>query len=121
MDVLAGHRFIMRSGIQAPMVGMLTALPRTPLYLRLEREGRLMPESDRTNDTGACTNIIPRRKGYAEMVAAYKTLYARLLTDRGIVDRILNKMRRSSTPRAERCSSGGAMHAPDSTSSFSGG
>ena len=114
MDVLAGfivgfdndtlttfdqqHRFIMRSGIQAAMVGMLTALPRTPLYLRLEREGRLMPEADHTNNTGACTNIIPKRMGYAEMVAAYKTLYARLLTDRGIADRIRNKMRYMATP-----------------------
>jgi hypothetical protein len=32
------------------------------------------------------------------MVAAYKTLYARLLTNRGIADRIRNKMRYMATP-----------------------
>src|SRR5690606_34434981 len=36
------RRFIEDSGIQVAMVGLLTALPRTPLYRRLEREGRLL-------------------------------------------------------------------------------
>jgi radical SAM superfamily enzyme YgiQ (UPF0313 family) len=35
-------RFITASGIQVSMVGLLTALPRTPLYERLEREQRLL-------------------------------------------------------------------------------
>jgi len=39
------YRFITASGIQVAMVGLLTALPRTPLYERLEREGRLLPEA----------------------------------------------------------------------------
>ncbi len=35
------HDFIMASGIQSAMIGLLHALPRTPLYERLEKEGRL--------------------------------------------------------------------------------
>ena len=92
------HRFIMRSGIQAAMVGMLTALPRTPLYQRLKREGRLIEDADHTNNTGAGTNFIPKLMAYADMVAAYKALYARLLTDRGIADRIRNKIRYMTAP-----------------------
>ena len=87
------HRFIMRSGIQAAMIGMLTALPRTPLYQRLEREGRLIAHADHSNNTGAGTNFIPKGMAYADMVSAYKDLYARLLTDRGIADRIRSKLR----------------------------
>ncbi|MCX8012613.1 MAG: B12-binding domain-containing radical SAM protein, partial [Desulfobacterota bacterium] len=40
------YQFIMDSGIQAAMIGLLTALPKTPLYERLKKEGRLIPESD---------------------------------------------------------------------------
>ena len=92
------YRFIMDSGIQAAMVGLLTALPRTPLYARLEREGRLRGELDPTDNTKLFTNVVPRRIGYTEMIGAYKSLYARLLTDRGIADRIRNKLRHLGQP-----------------------
>ena len=41
----AGHRivdFVTRTGIPAAMMGMLQALPKTALWARLEREGRLI-------------------------------------------------------------------------------
>jgi hypothetical protein len=87
------HRFIIDSGIQAAMVGLLTALPRTPLYERLEREGRLIADADNTDNTRLGTNFLPRRMEYDAMIAAYKTLYERLLSDRGIADRVRSKMR----------------------------
>src|SRR5262249_34819100 len=40
------HRFIMQSGIHAAMIGLLVALPKTPLYARLERDGRLRMDAD---------------------------------------------------------------------------
>lgn len=114
MDVLAGfivgfdndtpdvferqRRFIVDSGIQAAMVGLLTALPRTPLYARLEREGRLRAESDHGNNTGVATNVVPKHMTYAQLLAGYRNLYARLLTDRGIAQRIRNKSRYMTVP-----------------------
>ena len=87
------YRFIIDSGIQAAMVGLLTALPRTPLYQRLEKEGRLIAQANSTNNTRLGTNIVPKRMEYDAMVASYKALYQRLLEDRQIADRVRNKAR----------------------------
>lgn len=87
------YRFIVDSGIQAAMVGLLTALPRTPLYRRLEREGRLIAEGQHANNTLPGTNIAPKRMEYEAMVAAYQALYARLVQDRQIAERVRNKAR----------------------------
>jgi len=92
------YRFIRDSGIQAAMVGLLTALPRTPLHARLEREGRLLPQSDHTDNTGVGTNIIPKNMSYREMVQGYIALYRRLLTDRTIADRLRLKLRYMQNP-----------------------
>jgi radical SAM superfamily enzyme YgiQ (UPF0313 family) len=87
------RRFILDSGIQAAMVGLLTALPRTPLYQRLQQEGRLIERADDTDNTRPGTNFLPRNMSYETMVAAYQQLYQRLLTDGGIARRIRNKLR----------------------------
>ncbi len=92
------YRFIMESGIQAAMVGLLTALPRTPLYERLEREGRLRGDIDLADNTKLSTNVIPKKISYDQMIDAYEKLYRRLLTDRGIADRIRNKLRHLGPP-----------------------
>ena len=75
------------------MIGLLTALPRTPLYERLHAEGRLLPEMDNTDNTKPGTNFIPQGMRYDVMVDAYKTLYQRLVSDRDIANRIRNKTR----------------------------
>src|SRR6185437_4937738 len=87
------YRFIMDSGIQAAMVGLLTALPRTPLYARLEREGRLRNALDHADNTKVTTNVVPKRMQYDDLIAGYKQLYRRLLADRAIGLRVRNKMR----------------------------
>jgi radical SAM superfamily enzyme YgiQ (UPF0313 family) len=87
------YRFIIDSGIQAAMIGLLTALPRTPLHRRLEKEGRLIVEAESTNNTRPGTNIVPKRMEYGAMVASYKALYQRLLEDRQIAERVRNKAR----------------------------
>jgi len=86
------HRFITNSGIQMAMVGLLTALPRTPLFKRLEADGRLL-EGDSTDNTRLYTNVVPMKMTIEEMRAGYQDLYGRLLSDRGIADRILSKAR----------------------------
>ena len=60
----AQHRFIVDSGIQAAMVGLLTALPHTPLHRRLEREGRLIDGAASVDNTKPGTNFVPRRMEY---------------------------------------------------------
>ncbi len=87
------EHFITASGIQIAMVGLLTALPRTPLYERLQREGRLIPEAPHGDNTGPGTNILPKRMSYAEMISAYKDLNRHLVSDGSISARIHNKTR----------------------------
>jgi radical SAM superfamily enzyme YgiQ (UPF0313 family) len=86
-------QFIQNSGIQAAMIGLLTAIPKTPLYERLEKAGRLIPENTSTDNTKLRTNVIPLQMSYDEMVAGYRALYFRLLEPRNIADRIKNKIR----------------------------
>ncbi len=90
--------FITESGIQAAMIGLLTAAPKTPLYERLEREGRLIHDANDSDNTKLSTNVIPKRMAYAEMIEAYRTLYGRLLSNRGIATRIRNKVRHLTRP-----------------------
>ncbi len=87
------RQFITLAGIQVAMVGLLTALPRTPLFERLAREKRLIPEAPHGDNTGTGSNIIPKRMGYVEMVDAYKKLCRDLVSDSSISARIRNKSR----------------------------
>lgn len=84
--------FVMNSGIQAAMIGLLTALPKTPLYERLEREGRLISDANSSDNTKLSTNIIPKQMSYDEMVRGYSDLYFRLLDPGNIAERIKNKL-----------------------------
>jgi radical SAM superfamily enzyme YgiQ (UPF0313 family) len=86
------RRFILDSGIGAAMVGLLTALPRTPLYERLRNEGRVIEAAADGDNTQLATNIVPKRISAEQMVREYRRLYAQLLTDRGIATRIRNKL-----------------------------
>lgn len=87
------YRFIEDSGIQVAMLGLLTAVPRTPLYERLERANRLRRDVQPGDNTGAHTNVLPLHMTYEEMIAGYATLYARLTSHRAIATRIHNKLR----------------------------
>jgi radical SAM superfamily enzyme YgiQ (UPF0313 family) len=65
--------FIQRSGIVTAMVGLLQAPPGTPLYERLQQEGRLLGQLSGDNVDGT-TNIIPKmnldtlNKGYKRIM-----------------------------------------------------
>ncbi len=92
------YNFIQNSGIQTAMVGLLTAVPKTPLYERLEKDGRLIKDASCTDNTKLGTNLIPKQMSYDEMVEGYRDLYYRLLDDRTIADRINNKMEHLKNP-----------------------
>jgi len=92
------REFIMASGIQSAMIGLLHAMPRTPLHERLQKEGRLRTLVDSCDNTVAGTNVVPKRMEYDAMVERFKRLYRELLTDRAIGERIRNKMRYMQQP-----------------------
>ncbi|HWR87835.1 MAG TPA: DUF4070 domain-containing protein, partial [Acidiferrobacterales bacterium] len=92
------REFIMASGIQSAMIGLLHALPRTPLYERLQRDGRIRELGEDCDNTGAGTNVVPKRMDYDEMVQQYKMLYFDLLTDDAIGERVRNKRRHMRDP-----------------------
>ncbi|OHD66765.1 MAG: hypothetical protein A2176_11090 [Spirochaetes bacterium RBG_13_51_14] len=67
--------FIQKAGIPLAMIGTLVALPKTQLYRRLEREGRIIGETDGNNTHSLELNFIPvmpREKlieGYKRVIA----------------------------------------------------
>ncbi|MBM4093460.1 MAG: DUF4070 domain-containing protein, partial [Planctomycetes bacterium] len=82
------YEFIQRTGIVTAMVGLLTALPQTRLHQRLQREGRLLADSNGDN-TAAVLNFVPRLdrqfliKGYRQLMHTLyepRSYYRRILT-----------------------------------------
>ncbi|UCF67840.1 MAG: B12-binding domain-containing radical SAM protein [Acidobacteriota bacterium] len=53
-------RFVQQSAIPYAMVGLLQAMPNTPLYRRMEREGRLQGLPVVRGDQFGCTNFLTR-------------------------------------------------------------
>ena len=69
-------RFLQDAGIPVAMAGMLNAIPKTPLYERLKRAGRLAAES--VGDQFVFTNVIPKGMSRAELYEGYRRLLRRL-------------------------------------------
>jgi len=89
--------FIVESGIVVASVGLLLALPRTPLYERLQRDGRLKSFDDaghRLWNNLLGTNIVPLGMTDEELLNGFQSLLLRLAADRVLADRILNKLNR---------------------------
>jgi radical SAM superfamily enzyme YgiQ (UPF0313 family) len=91
------YRFIVDAGIQVAMVGLLTALPKTPLYTRLQAEGRLR-DLDSADNTKAATNVIPKRMSYGELIDGYQNMVRRLSRDSAMAQRVANKLRLMGRP-----------------------
>ena len=72
--------FIQRSGVVTAMVGLLTALPRTRLYRRLKKEGRIESESS-GNNTDTALNFTPTLDRQF-LLAGYRELMRRLYEPR---------------------------------------
>jgi radical SAM superfamily enzyme YgiQ (UPF0313 family) len=73
-------QFIQDNGILLAMVGMLTAVPKTPLYDRLEKEDRL-----RLDDVNC--NIVPKQMSPSELQHSYWELLKRLYDPQAFFDR----------------------------------
>jgi radical SAM superfamily enzyme YgiQ (UPF0313 family) len=63
-------QFLIETGIMVPMIGMLVAAKDTKLWKRLEREGRLVPDSE-FGDQERETNIIPLLMTKTELESNY--------------------------------------------------
>ena len=69
-------RFIQQARIPISMTGMLNAVPKTPLHLRMKAAGRLIAES--VGDQFVFTNIVPGGMSRLELYEGYRTLLRRL-------------------------------------------
>ena len=74
------YRFIQDNGILLAMVGMLVAIPKTPLYIRLKKEGRL------AEDDPNC-NFHPKQMTREQLRTNYWRLVERLYTPEAFLDR----------------------------------
>jgi len=103
------HEFILQSGIQASMIGLLTAAPKTPLYARLKAEGRVIEGANNADNTKLTTNVVPKRMSMEELVTGYQRLHQRLFADVGIAARVRNKLRHLRRPADNRHSLGQSL------------
>ena len=92
--------FIHESGIPLAMVGLLTALPDTQLWRRLEKEGRLLDAST-GNNTDCTINFVPRMDA-TRLVEGYKNLVRQIYSPREYYQRALDclsRLRSGAEPR----------------------
>lgn len=73
-------RFLEEARIPVAMTGMLQAVPKTPLYARVAKEGRLLP--DRAGDQFVLSNISPKRMTLVELYRGYSGLLEKLYSFR---------------------------------------
>lgn len=79
--------FIQASGIPLAMVGMLTALPDTQLWHRLEKEGRLIQESSGSN--AEYVNFVPKM-GVERLVEGYHYILHKIFAPDAYYKRVLD-------------------------------
>ena len=70
------YEFLRQARIVGAMAGMLSAIPKTPLYDRLEAEGRL--DNAAADDPEIATNVIPLRMTREELRDGWLDLMDRL-------------------------------------------
>lgn len=80
-------RFIQEARIPISMTGMLNAVPRTPLYERLKRAGRLVAEH--VGDQFVFTNVVPQGMSRLELYRGYRDLLHRLYDYRNFRERAM--------------------------------
>jgi radical SAM superfamily enzyme YgiQ (UPF0313 family) len=84
--------FIRESAIPLAMVGLLTALPQTQLWRRLQREGRLLTES--TGNNTDCSLNFTTRMDPRRVIEGYKLLLQTIYSPGEYYQRALECLRR---------------------------
>jgi len=90
----AQSRFLRESGIAFAMLGMLAAIPKTPLHARLVAEGRLDEEEQKLYGT----NVVPLRMTRRELRDGYVRLMHDLYEPEAYFDRLEQVFLRMSIP-----------------------
>ena len=85
------YEFLQLAGVPIVMLGILQAIPRTPLYERLEKVGRLRSAAQ-GNNTLSFTNIEPAQMSYDELIDGYRALFQRIYTWDALGDRWLSNV-----------------------------
>lgn len=93
-------KFIRDSAIPLAMVGLLSALPDTQLWRRLEREGRLLGEAS-GNNTNCSLNFVPKMNP-SILIEGYQTIMRTIYNPREYYQRALDSLKRTSNERPER-------------------
>lgn len=85
--------FLDDAAISVAMIGMLNAPPRTPLYTRLAKDGRIHPTADWA-DNCAWTNIVPLSMTRARLFEGYAELLEHVYTRERYASRVLANIAR---------------------------
>jgi radical SAM superfamily enzyme YgiQ (UPF0313 family) len=80
--------FLQRAGVPFAQLSLLEAMPKTPLWTRMQESGRLVEYRE-----GLCTNIRPISMTYEEMIAGYSKLIRRLYDFDNYVERYLTSLK----------------------------
>lgn len=80
----AQRRFLTEARITQAMLGMLHAIPKTPLHARLAREGRL----DHADMSGHGTNVIPLKMTRDQLRSGYIQVMSELTEAKAYFDRL---------------------------------
>jgi radical SAM superfamily enzyme YgiQ (UPF0313 family) len=91
--------FIRESAIPLAMVGLLTALPDTQLWRRLEKEGRLLGESS-GNNTNCALNFVPKMDA-ALLVEGYQSIMHTIYKPSEYYHRALESLKRTTQMGSE--------------------
>jgi len=86
-------RFIRDSAIPLAMVGLLTALPDTQLWRRLEKEGRLLGESS-GNNTNCALNFVPKMNA-TRLIEGYQSIMKTIYRPAEYYQRALDSLKRT--------------------------
>jgi radical SAM superfamily enzyme YgiQ (UPF0313 family) len=78
--------FIQKMAVVTAMVGILTAIPKTRLYKRLDEEGRILADSTGENTDGTI-NFIPKM-GKKELITGYKRIISTIYSPKQYYRRI---------------------------------
>jgi radical SAM superfamily enzyme YgiQ (UPF0313 family) len=87
--------FLQNAGIGTPFVSVLSPIPLTPLYERLQREGRLRVDDD-------LAWFEPKQMSRSQLKAGYRDLNARLYATDAFFHRIFARQLRSPVYQARR-------------------
>jgi radical SAM superfamily enzyme YgiQ (UPF0313 family) len=80
----AHHDFVTSARIHSTMLGMLSAIPKTPLYARLVAAGRLDP----ADESPYGTNVVPLKMSRDELSRGYTSLMSRLYAPTAYFERL---------------------------------